>query len=177
MQTQYNKWIQKNNKRGYLCDDLSCWYGRCMKNIFCWLRIREPILVNRKKQAATVCRHKNVYNRTGEPRAWRFAKRRNRGMSTLRFLQKIGASDRKPAPMWWRRVDLNHRPPACQAGTLTNWATPSYILCLHVLLKSIAAGKSLAANGATGRTRTDGLRITNALLYQLSHSSIVIFLP
>ena len=25
--------------------------------------------------------------------------------------------------------------------------------------------------GATGRTRTDGLRITNALLYQLSHSS------
>ena len=26
--------------------------------------------------------------------------------------------------------------------------------------------------GATGRTRTDGLRITNALLYQLSHSSI-----
>ena len=28
-------------------------------------------------------------------------------------------------------------------------------------------------HGATGRTRTDDLRITNALLYQLSHSSIL----
>ena len=28
--------------------------------------------------------------------------------------------------------------------------------------------------GATGRTRTDDLRITNALLYQLSHSSILL---
>ena len=31
---------------------------------------------------------------------------------------------------------------------------------------------TLSASGATGRTRTDGLRITNALLYQLSHISI-----
>ena len=30
----------------------------------------------------------------------------------------------------------------------------------------------LSLYGATSRTRTDGLRITNALLYQLSHSSM-----
>ena len=24
---------------------------------------------------------------------------------------------------WWKRVGSNHWPPACQAGTLTNWAT------------------------------------------------------
>ena len=46
---------------------------------------------------------------------------------------------------------------------------------LRQLVKNVAASEWLTANGATGRTRTDGLRITNALLYQLSHSSIFNF--
>ena len=46
---------------------------------------------------------------------------------------------------------------------------------LRQLVKNVAASEWLTANGATGRTRTDDLRITNALLYQLSHSSIFNF--
>jgi hypothetical protein len=38
--------------------------------------------------------------------------------------------------------------------------------------KNLRKRRVYAGFGATGRTRTDGLRITNALLYQLSHSSI-----
>ena len=41
--------------------------------------------------------------------------------------------------------------------------------------KSSRTIQSPRRRGATGRTRTDGLRITNALLYQLSHSSIFNF--
>ncbi len=41
--------------------------------------------------------------------------------------------------------------------------------------KKFAAGFGLRRTGACGRTRTGDLRITNALLYQLSHTSRSVF--
>ena len=57
-------------------------------------------------------------------------------------------------------------PRLCQGGRETRKTHP--IIWGVFYLRQLTAG-------ATGRTRTDGLRITNALLYQLSHSSILIF--
>ena len=47
------------------------------------------------------------------------------------FRQKQKDTARVSFCFWWKRVGSNHWPPACQAGTLTNWATLPYELIIH----------------------------------------------
>ena len=39
------------------------------------------------------------------------------------------AVSKETALFWWKRAGSNRGPPACEAGTLTSWATLPYQLC------------------------------------------------
>ena len=66
-------------------------------------------------------------------------------------------------PIWWGKVDSNHRRHSQQIYSLSPLATREFP---HIQLYK--AGLL----GAGRRTRTPGLLITNQLLYQLSYTSI-----
>ena len=68
------------------------------------------------------------------------------------------------APMWWRRMDSNHRRQSQQIYSLSPLAT-------WVLLRMQLAEEG----GAGGRIRTPDLLITNQLLYRLSYTSAEVF--
>ena len=92
----FRQWKLNSQTRKKLVATASPWWGRLQPN-----RWAEPDFLRKK--------------RNKEAGIWLIFCRR----------QKISRSKANFAPTWWRRVDLNHRPPACQAGTLTSWATPS----------------------------------------------------
>ena len=52
-------------------------------------------------------------------------------------LKKQKRNNVPPLFFWWRQMDSNHRPHACQACTLTIWATPPYNLDIlpHIPIK------------------------------------------
>ena len=60
---------------------------------------------------------------------------------------------------WWRQVDLNHRPLACQASTLTSWAMPPYTK-MNYFIKML--------NGWDGWIRTSEWRSQSPLPYRLA---------
>ena len=78
-------------------------------------------------------------------------------------LRKRYRSKADLAPVWWRRVDSNHRSETQQIYSLPPLATREL---LHMQLSGPPA-----AVGAGGRIRTPDLLITNQLLYRLSYTS------
>ena len=83
----------------------------------------------------------------------------------MRYIVGFVPKKKKPVlfqvPVWWGKVDSNHRRHCQQIYSLSPLATREFP---HI---------QFALGGAGGRTRTPDLLITNQLLYRLSYTSIL----
>ena len=72
---------------------------------------------------------------------------------------------------WWTRRGSNPGPPACEAGTLTSWATPPSGWSCNG--KTYEYPSDTAGFGGDDETRTHDFHTASVTLYQLSYAPII----
>lgn len=81
------------------------------------------------------------------------------------------AVSKETALFWWKRAGSNRGPPACEAGTLTSWATPPSGWSCNG--KTYEYPSDTAGFGGDDETRTHDFHTASVTLYQLSYAPII----